>query len=86
LPSFYWDAKTKMNCLYHCVKETKQNSYAHHIQRLMVLGNFSLLAGIDPKYVNEWYLLVYTDAYVWVVLPNVSGMVLLADGGYLATK
>ncbi|ALK94508.1 cryptochrome/photolyase family protein [Francisella tularensis] len=86
LPSFYWDANTKMNCLYQCVKETKQNAYAHHIQRLMVLGNFALLAGIDPKYVNEWYLLVYTDAYEWVELPNVSGMVLFADGGYLASK
>lgn len=86
LPSFYWDANTKMNCLYQCVKETKQNAYTHHIQRLMVLGNFALLAGIDPKYVNEWYLLVYTDAYEWVELPNVSGMVLFADGGYLASK
>lgn len=86
LPSFYWDANTKMNCLYQCVKETKQNAYAHHIQRLMVLGNFALLAGIDPKYVNEWYLLVYADAYEWVELPNVSGMVLFADGGYLASK
>ncbi|MBK2240174.1 cryptochrome/photolyase family protein, partial [Francisella tularensis] len=86
LPSFYWDANTKMNCLYQCVKETKQNAYAHHIQRLMVLGNFALLAGIDPKYVNEWYLLVYTDVYEWVELPNVSGMVLFADGGYLASK
>ncbi|MEY8768371.1 cryptochrome/photolyase family protein [Francisella philomiragia] len=86
LPNFYWDADTKMNCLHQCVKETKENAYAHHIQRLMVLGNFALLAGIDPKYVNEWYLLVYADAYEWVELPNVSGMVLFADGGYLASK
>ncbi|APC94792.1 cryptochrome/photolyase family protein [Francisella tularensis subsp. novicida] len=86
LPSFYWDTETKMNCLHQCVKETKENAYAHHIQRLMVLGNFALLAGIDPKYVNEWYLLVYADAYEWVELPNVSGMVLFADGGYLASK
>ncbi|API86211.1 cryptochrome/photolyase family protein [Francisella uliginis] len=86
LPSFYWDADTQMNCLHQCIKETKQNAYAHHIQRLMVLGNFALLAGIDPKYVNEWYLLVYADAYEWVELPNVSGMVLFADGGYFASK
>ncbi|AEB28196.1 hypothetical protein FN3523_0339 [Francisella hispaniensis] len=86
LPNFYWDADTKMNCLHQCIKETKQNAYAHHIQRLMVLGNFALLAGIDPKYVNEWYLLVYADAYEWVELPNVSGMVLFADGGHLASK
>ena len=86
LPDFYWTGNTKMNCLQQCIKETKQNAYAHHIQRLMVLGNFALLAGIDPKYVNEWFLIVYADAYEWVELPNVSGMVLFADGGFLASK
>lgn len=86
LPSFYWDANTDMNCIKQCVTETKQNAYAHHIQRLMVLGNFALIAGIDPKYVNEWYLIVYADAYEWVELPNVSGMALFADGGLLGSK
>jgi len=86
LPEFYWTAQTKMNCLHQCVSETKQNAYAHHIQRLMILGNFALLAGIEPKYVNEWFLIVYADAYEWVELPNVSGMILFADGGYLASK
>lgn len=86
LPQFYWHADTKMNCLSQCVKETKQNAYAHHIQRLMVLGNFALLAGISPVEVNEWFLIVYADAYEWVELPNVSGMILFADGGYLASK
>ena len=86
LPDFYWTGQTKMNCLKNCVTETKKNAYAHHIQRLMVLGNFALLAGIDPKYVNEWFLIVYADAYQWVELPNVSGMILFADGGYLASK
>jgi deoxyribodipyrimidine photolyase-related protein len=86
LPWFYWDAQTDMNCLRQCVTETRQNAYAHHIQRLMVLGNFALLAGIDPVQVNEWYLIVYADAYEWVELPNVSGMILFADGGYLASK
>ncbi len=86
LPDFYWDANTNMNCLRQCVSETKQNAYAHHIQRLMVLGNFALLTGIDPRYVNEWFLVVYADAFEWVELPNVSGMVLFADGGYLASK
>jgi deoxyribodipyrimidine photolyase-related protein len=86
LPDFYWTANTKMNCLRQCVLETKKNAYAHHIQRLMVLGNFALLAGIDPKAVNEWFLIVYADAYEWVELPNVSGMILFADGGYLASK
>ncbi|MEM7617543.1 MAG: cryptochrome/photolyase family protein [Pseudomonadota bacterium] len=86
LPDFYWTADTKMNCLRQAVLETKQNAYAHHIQRLMVLGNFALIAGINPKYVNEWFLIVYADAYEWVELPNVSGMILFADGGYLASK
>lgn len=86
LPEFYWTGQTKMNCLSQCVLETKKNAYAHHIQRLMVLGNFALISGIDPTEVNEWFLIVYADAYEWVELPNVSGMILFADGGYLASK
>lgn len=86
LPAFYWDGQTQMNCLRQCVLETRQNAYAHHIQRLMVLGNFALLAGVEPDQVNEWYLLVYADAYEWVELPNVHGMVLFADGGVLGSK
>lgn len=86
LPSFFWDAKTKMNCLHQCIKETAENAYAHHIQRLMVLGNFALLAGLHPDEVNEWYLIVYADAYEWVEMPNVTGMILFADGGLLASK
>jgi deoxyribodipyrimidine photolyase-related protein len=86
LPEFYWDGKTDMNCLSQCVKQTKEHAYAHHIQRLMVLGNFALLAGLDIKQVNEWYLIVYADAYEWVELPNVSGMILYSDGGKLASK
>lgn len=86
LPTFFWDADTRMNCLKQCVQETRDNAYAHHIQRLMVLGNFALLSGIDPEQVNEWYLLVYADAYEWVEMPNVSSMILYADGGQLASK
>ncbi len=86
LPEFYWTGDTQMNCMRQCITETKQNAYAHHIQRLMVLGNFALLAGLDPDEVNEWYLLVYADANEWVELPNVSGMILFADGGLLASK
>ena len=86
LPSFYWTGKTKMNCLKQCVNETKHNAYAHHIQRLMVLGNFALLAGLKPSDVNEWYHIVYADAYQWVELPNVTGMILFADGGVLGSK
>ncbi len=86
LPHFYWTAQTDMNCIQQCVKETKMNAYAHHIQRLMVLGNFALLAGLNPDEVNEWYLIVYADAHEWVELPNVTGMILFADGGFLASK
>ena len=86
LPDFYWTGDTKMNCLKQCVKETKENAYAHHIQRLMVLGNFALIAGLAPNQVNAWFLSVYADAYEWVELPNVTGMILFADGGYLASK
>ena len=86
LPEFYWTAETEMNCLRQCILDTKKNAYAHHIQRLMVLGNFALIAGLDTSQVNEWFLIVYADAYEWVELPNVSGMILFADGGYLASK
>ncbi len=86
LPSLYWGAETRMNCLAQCVSQTRRSAYAHHIQRLMVLGNFALLCGIDPAEVNEWYLVVYADAFEWVELPNVTGMILFADGGYLASK
>lgn len=86
LPSFFWDAKTDMNCLRQAIGETRANAYAHHIQRLMVIGNFCLLAGLDPKQVQEWYLLVYHDAYEWVEMPNVVGMILYADDGFFASK
>ena len=86
LPEFFWTGDTRMNCMQQSIAQTERYAYAHHIQRLMVLGNFALLAGLDPVMVNEWYLVVYADAYEWVELPNVSGMVLFADGGYLASK
>ena len=86
LPPLFWGADTKMNCLRQCVSETKENAYAHHIQRLMVLGNFSLIAGLSPEEVNDWYMIVYADAYQWVELPNVTGMILFADGGVLGSK
>ncbi len=86
LPDFYWTGETKMRCLADCVRATREHAYAHHIQRLMVLGNFALLAGLKPQEVADWYLVVYADAFEWVELPNVAGMVLHADKGRLASK
>lgn len=86
LPWFYWSAQTQMQCIRACVTQTRQEAYAHHIQRLMVTGNFALLAGIDPHQLHEWYLAVYADAYEWVELPNTIGMSQFADGGLLASK
>jgi deoxyribodipyrimidine photolyase-related protein len=86
LPDFYWTGKTDMRCMAEAIGQTKRQAYAHHIQRLMVTGNFALIAGLDPAMVNEWYLLVYADAYEWVELPNTHGMALHADGGLMASK
>jgi len=86
LPDFYWSGETDLECLRQCVTQTREQAYAHHIQRLMVTGNFALIAGLDPKEVSAWYLGVYADAYEWVELPNTHGMALFADGGVLASK
>lgn len=86
LPALYWGAKTHMQCLSQSIEQTRAESYAHHIQRLMVTGNFALLAGIDPHQVHEWYLEVYIDAYEWVEAPNTIGMSQFADGGVIASK
>lgn len=86
LPDFFWTGETDLNCLKQSIEETRANAYAHHIQRLMVLGNFCLLAGFDPREVQEWYLVVYHDAYEWVEMPNVVGMILYADEGLFASK
>lgn len=86
LPWFYWSGETDLACMAEVVGETRRNAYAHHIQRLMVTGNFALLAGIRPSEVEAWYLAVYADAFDWVELPNVHGMVMFADGGLLASK
>ena len=86
LPEFYWTAETDMRCVRECVGTTMAEAYAHHIQRLMVTGNFALLAGLDPHQVHEWYLVVYADAYEWVESPNVIGMSQFADGGVVGSK
>ncbi len=86
LPAFYWSGATRMNCLRQAIGQTLEHAYAHHIQRLMVTGNFALLAGVEPRQLCDWYLAVYMDAFDWVELPNTLGMVLHADGGYLGSK
>ena len=86
LPDFYWSGETRMACVAEAVRALLQHGINHHIQRLMITGNFALIAGIDPQAVNRWYHLAYVDAYEWVVAPNVLGMALYADGGVLATK
>ena len=86
LPEFFWTADTKMRCVAKAVEQTRDEAYAHHIQRLMVTGNFALLAGINPHEVHEWYLRVYIDAFEWVEAPNVVGMSQFADDGIIASK
>jgi deoxyribodipyrimidine photolyase-related protein len=86
LPDFYWGAKTQMHCISDVVQQTKEHAYSHHIQRLMITGNFALIAGLDVLSVQEWYLAVYSDAFEWVEMPNTLGMALFGDGGILASK
>ena len=86
LPKWYWTGKTNMQCMADAVGQTLKHGYAHHIQRLMVTGNFGLLAGIEPQQVCDWYLSVYVDAIEWVELPNTAGMALFANGGRFTTK
>lgn len=86
LPSFYWTGETDMHCLAEAIGQTLASAHAHHIQRLMVTGNFALLIGADPAAVHRWYLEIYLDAYEWVELPNTLGMSQFADGGLLGSK
>jgi deoxyribodipyrimidine photolyase-related protein len=86
LPWLYWSGETAMACMKSAIGQTRDLAYAHHIQRLMITGNFALLAGLDPVEVNDWYMVVYADAYEWVELPNTHGMALHADGGVMASK
>ncbi len=86
LPDFYWTGETDMNCLHQSIQQTLKYGYAHHIQRLMITGLFSLIYGVKPKQIHEWYLAVYVDAVEWVELPNTLGMSQYADNGIMASK
>ena len=86
LPALFWGGETHMRCLGEVVGQTRDHAYAHHIQRLMITGNFALLAGLDPGAVHQWYLSVYADAFEWVEAPNTIGMSQFADGGLVASK
>ncbi|CAH7003686.1 cryptochrome/photolyase family protein [Vibrio sp. 99K-1] len=86
LPHYFWDGHTKMNCMKHAIDQSLEFAYAHHIQRLMVTGNFCLITGIAPDQVDSWYLGIYVDAIEWVEMPNTRGMALFADGGIVGTK
>lgn len=86
LPEWFWTGKTKMNCLKNAIQQSLQFAYAHHIQRLMITGNFALLAGVHPDEVDDWYLGIYIDALQWVEITNTRGMSQFADGGIVGTK
>jgi deoxyribodipyrimidine photolyase-related protein len=86
LPPWFWTGETDLRCLARALTQTLELGYAHHIQRLMVIGNFALLAGLEVRAVCDWYLAVYVDAFEWVELPNTLGMALHGDGGVMASK
>ena len=86
LPWFYWTGDTDMACLKHAIKQTIETATSHHIQRLMVTGNFAILLGVLPEEICDWYLAVYVDAFEWVELPNTLGMSQFADGGIVGSK
>jgi deoxyribodipyrimidine photolyase-related protein len=86
LPSWYWSAQTRMNCVRSCVEQSLKHGYAHHIQRLMITGNIAALLGVHPDDVDRWYLGIYVDAFEWVEITNTRGMSQFADGGMVATK
>ncbi|HIK16164.1 MAG TPA: cryptochrome/photolyase family protein [Leptolyngbyaceae cyanobacterium M33_DOE_097] len=86
LPEFFWTGETKMNCLHQIISQTREIGYAHHIQRLMVLANFALIAGLSPQETEQWFHAAFIDAYDWVMQTNVIGMGMFADGGVLASK
>jgi deoxyribodipyrimidine photolyase-related protein len=86
LPGWFWTGRTRMACVSAAISQSLEHAYAHHIQRLMVIGNFALLGGLDPGALHRWYLGIYVDAFEWVEAPNTLGMSQFADGGQMASK
>lgn len=86
LPEWYWTGDTDLECLRDSIGQVVEYGYGHHIQRLMVTGNFALIAGIDPRAISDWYVGMFVDAVDWVTVPNTVGMVMHADGGVVGTK
>ena len=86
VPAFMWTGACEMNCIRQCVGQLIEHAYAHHIQRLMVLGLFAMLLGVRPYAVHQWHLSMYADAIDWVSLPNVLGMSQYGDGGIVGSK
>lgn len=86
LPEFYWTADTDMTCMRHALRSVIDLAYGHHIARLMVTGNFALIAGVHPRAIGDWYLAMYADAVDWVSAPNTIGMAMHADNAVVGTK
>ncbi len=86
LPDFFWTADTELHCLAETLQDVLTFGYSHHIQRLMVLSNFANLIFVKPSILSDWFNQMYTDSWDWVVVPNVIGMSMYADGGLMATK
>ncbi|QYU68394.1 hypothetical protein J4558_26930 [Leptolyngbya sp. 15MV] len=83
---FYWTGDTDMNCLRHALRSVLDHAYGHHIERLMITGNFALIAGVHPRAISDWYLGMYADAVDWATLPNTLGMAMHADARRNSTQ
>ena len=86
IPKSFYDGTTGIQPIDDVIKKVNKTAYAHHIERLMILGNFMVLCEFDPDEVYQWFMELFIDAYDWVMVPNVYGMSLFADGGLMSTK